>query len=164
MAKKKQDLKTNAMRELEDAGIGYVPYVYDTGGIAPSGVEAAALLNAPVELVYKTLVTQGKSGAFHVFVIPSASELDLKKAAAAVGEKSVNMIPQKELAGSTGYVHGGCSPLAMKKRFDTVIDASAEPLNTFFISGGKIGVTLELSPTALADHLDASFSSVVRQG
>lgn len=163
MAKRKQpDTKTNAMRELEEAGISYVPFVYDTGGTVPSGVEAAALLGMPVERVYKTLVTKGRSAAFYVFVIPGARELDLKKAALAVGEKSVEMIPQKELVGRTGYVHGGCSPLAMKKRYVTVIDAAAEDLDAFAVSGGKVGVSVQVSPKALAEHLDAAFHSVTR--
>lgn len=160
--KKKQDVKTNAMRALDDADIPYEVFSYDTGGKAPSGVQAAQLMGLPPEIVFKTLVTKGRSGDLHVFVIPGGLELDLKKAAAAVGEKSVEMIPQKELVGRTGYVHGGCSPLAMKKQYDTVLDASAEALEAFLVSGGKIGVSIRLDPRALADLLGGSFHDVTR--
>lgn len=160
--KKKGDLKTNAMRELDEAGISYEVFEYDTGGRAPSGVEAAHLMGLPEEEVYKTLVTHGKSGSFYVFCIPGGAELDLKKAAQAVGEKNIEMLPQKELVGRTGYVHGGCSPLAMKKRFPTVLAEDAEILDRFLVSGGKIGVSIGVNPEELARHLGAKFADVVR--
>lgn len=159
---KKQETKTNAMRELEDAGIQYTAFYYETGAKAPSGIEAADRMGLPAVQVFKTLVTKGKSGEYHVFVIPSGCELDLKKAASAVGEKSVEMIPQKDLVGRTGYVHGGCSPLAMKKRFGTVIDVSAEALETFLVSGGKVGLSVQVDPRELASHLGATFHAVTR--
>lgn len=162
MAKKKSDSKTNAMRELEEAGMTYEAFEYDTGGRVPSASEAAGLMGLPAREVYKTLVTQGRSGGFFVFCIPGAEELDLKKAARAVGEKNVQMIPQKDLLNRTGYVHGGCSPLAMKKRFPTVIDSSAESLDTFLVSGGRIGLSVRVSPQSLAGHLGAPFADVTR--
>ena len=109
-------------------------------------MEVAAALGEDPEKVFKTLVTVGKTGQHYVFMIPVAKELDLKKCAGAVGEKSVEMIPQKDLLPLTGYIHGGCSPIGMKKPFRTVIDASAEGFDTILFSGGKIGFQVELSP------------------
>lgn len=150
------EAKTNAMRQLDKAGIPYRLHTYSTeGGI--DGVSVAAGLGQPVERVFKTLVTKGKSGHF-VFVIPVAEELDLKAAARAAGEKAVEMLPVKELLPVTGYVRGGCSPVGMKKRFPTFLDASAEGLETIYVSGGRIGTQMELSPRALAGLIGASFA------
>ena len=159
---KKADTKTNAMRELEDARITYDAYEYDTGGTVPSGTEAARLMGLAENEVFKTLVTRGRSGGFYVFCIPGGAELDLKKAARAVGEKNIEMIPQKDLFARTGYIHGGCSPLAMKKRFPTVLADQAKELDSFVVSGGRIGLSVRVSPEELARHLGASFADVVR--
>ncbi len=140
--------KTNAMRILEKNGIPYESFRFETKE-AVSGVEAAAILGQDPERVFKTLVTKGKSGAHCVFVIPVAEELDLKKAAAAAGEKSVEMIPQKELFPLTGYVHGGCSPIGMKKQFLTVLDRHAEGKSLILFSAGKIGWQIGVSPEGL---------------
>lgn len=140
--------KTNALRLLEQRKLPCTPVDYsDTGAV--SGPEVAAALGQAPETVFKTLVTTGRSGAHYVFVIPVCRELDLKKAARCVGEKSVSMLPQRELLPLTGYVHGGCSPLGMKTLFPTVVDRSAQALPTFCISGGRIGLQLRLSPETL---------------
>ena len=140
--------KTNVMRTLDSKKI---PYTFHTYQADPSlsGVEIAALLNEPSEKVFKTLVTRGKSGQIYVFVIPVEAELDLKKAARAAGEKSVSMIPQKELLPLTGYVHGGCSPIGMKKQFPTRLHESADRYGTIYVSAGRVGAQIEISPADL---------------
>ena len=144
MAKKAKEEKTNVMRLLEQAKVEYKHYSYaNTDAI--SGVEVAEVLGQNVDKVFKTLVTVGKSGEHYVFVVPVAEELDLKKAANAVGEKSIAMVKSKELLGLTGYIHGGCSPIGMKKLFQTVIHQSAEDFDTIIFSGGKIGYQVEVS-------------------
>ncbi|NBH70484.1 Cys-tRNA(Pro) deacylase [Clostridiaceae bacterium] len=137
--------KTNVMRILEQKGISYQPHFYGHTG-AVSGTEVAEILKEDPERVFKTLVTVGKSGQHYVFVIPVEKELDLKKAAKAVGEKSVAMLKAKELLPLTGYVHGGCSPIGMKKVFLTTIGRQVEGLERFFFSGGKIGAQVEMAP------------------
>lgn len=142
----KQD-KTNVMRILEQKKIPYKSYCYaDTDAIA--GMEVAAVLGENASQVFKTLVTVGNSKNHYVFLVPVNRELHLKKAAKAVGEKSIEMIKSKELLALTGYIHGGCSPIGMKKQFQTVIDASAADFDTILFSGGKIGYQVEV---ALAD-------------
>ena len=141
--------KTNVMRLLDRKKIPYKSHVYGDGE-ALSGTEAARLLGQNPSQVFKTLVTEAGSGQHYVFVIPAARELDLKKAARAVGEKSVSMVKSKELLPLTGYVHGGCSPVGMKKYFRTVMDESVGEWDTFFISGGKIGYQVEITPRDLA--------------
>ena len=136
--------KTNVMRLLEQKKIPYKSHSYDSSE-AISGVEVAAVLGQNPDHVFKTLVTVGKSKQNYVFVIPVAKELDLKKAAKAVGEKSIEMIKSKELLPLTGYIHGGCSPIGMKKLFPTVIHISAEEFETIIFSGGKIGFQVEVS-------------------
>ena len=136
--------KTNAIRVIESKKLPYKSYFYGDG-TAQSAVDVAAELGKPVENVYKTLVCVAKSGAHYVFVIPAAKELNLKKAAKCVGEKSMEMLKMKDLLPLTGYVHGGCSPIGMKKRFKTTIDSSASALDTFCFSGGKIGCQVEMS-------------------
>ena len=136
--------KTNVMRELDRLKIKYNHYCYvDTQAV--SGIEVAAVLNQNPDRVFKTLVTVGKSNKHYVFMVPVAQELDLKKAAKSVGEKSVEMLKSKELLPLTGYVHGGCSPIGMKKFFTTVIDISAQNFETIIFSAGKIGYQVELS-------------------
>lgn len=136
--------KTNVMRILEQKKIPYKHYFYlSTGAI--SGVEVAHILNENPEHVFKTLVTVAKSRKNYVFMIPVKEELDLKKAAKVVGEKSIEMVKSKELLSLTGYIHGGCSPIGMKKYFQTVIDKKALEFGTIIFSGGKIGYQVELS-------------------
>lgn len=140
----KKPEKTNVMRILEQKKIAYKSYEYsDTDAI--SGVEVAKVLGEDPNQVFKTLVTVGATKAYYVFMIPVYKELDLKKAAKAVGEKSITMIKSKELLPLTGYIHGGCSPIGMKKQFRTVIDASAMNFDTILFSGGKIGYQVEVS-------------------
>ena len=136
--------KTNVMRLLEGRKLKYKSYFYGDGN-AISATEVAEYLNQQPERVFKTLVTVGKSKKNYVFVIPGCKELDLKKAAKAVGEKSIAMILSKELLPLTGYIHGGCSPIGMKKFFTTTIDATAQNFETIFFSGGKIGAQVEMS-------------------
>ena len=141
--------KTNVMRVLEQHKIAYTAHEYPHGKEAVDGVTVAQLLGQNVEQVFKTLVARGKSGGYHVFVIPVAKELDLKKAAKAAGEKSVEMVHVKELLGLTGYVRGGCSPVGMKKAFPTVFDASVDKLPSVIVSAGKIGYQIECAPDDL---------------
>ena len=138
------DEKTNVMRILDKKKILYGSHCYaDTGAV--SGLEVAETLGQNPSQVFKTLVTLGKSRKNYVFVIPVNRELDLKKAARAAGEKSVEMVKSKELLPLTGYIHGGCSPLGMKKYFPTFIDTSAENMESFCVSAGRIGYQIELS-------------------
>ena len=138
------EFKTNVMRMLDKLKINYKHYTYsDTEAI--SGIEVATVLNQNPAQVFKTLVTVSKSKKYYVFMLPVAEELDLKKAAHAVGEKSIEMLKSKELLPLTGYIHGGCSPIGMKKFFPTTIDKSAENFSTIIFSAGKIGYQVELS-------------------
>lgn len=153
--------KTNVMRVLDQKKIPYKEYFYgDTGAV--SGVDVAAALGEDPERAFKTLVTVGKTKQHYVFMIPVAEELDLKKGAKAVGEKSIEMIPQKELLPLTGYVHGGCSPIGMKKQFRTVIDASAERFESIMFSGGKIGYQVEVSLSDLSKVVRYTFFDVTK--
>lgn len=155
--------KTNAMRTLEKFGVSYVAHEYAADKeCPPSGTEVAAMLGLDASAVFKTLVTEGKSLAHFVFVVPAESELDLKKAAAAVGEKSVAMLPQKKLLPLTGYVHGGCSPIGMKKQFATVIDKSAQSKDKIYFSAGKIGLQVEVSPAELPRALCFHYADITR--
>lgn len=140
--------KTNVMRVLEQKKVSYQSYSYVESG-AVNGEEVAGILGQDPNRVFKTLVTVGKSRTNYVFVIPVNSELDLKKAAKAVGEKSVQMIKQKELLPLTGYIHGGCSPVGMKKFFRTTIHKTAAEFETILFSAGKIGYQVEVSPEDL---------------
>ena len=143
------NVKTNAMRILDKAGITYKIHTYDSGGEAIDGETVATMIGEPVEKVYKTLVTQGYSKAFYVFVIPVKAELDLKSGAKAVGEKSIEMIKVMDINKVTGYVRGGCSPVGMKKDYKTILDASCESIDSIIVSAGKIGYQIELSPKDL---------------
>ena len=158
MAKKK-DEKTNVMRVLEQKSISYTAHTYPEDGPV-DGVSVANYLQQVVEQVFKTLVTKAASGNYYVFDIPVADKLDLKKAAKAVGEKSIAMIPQKELLPLTGYVHGGCSPVGMKKQFRTVFHETVELFDTICVSAGKIGAQVEVSPQALLDLLQAETADI----
>ena len=144
----KKPEKTNVMRVLDSKKISYTSHEYEPDPTL-TGVQIAAILGEPAANVFKTLVTLGRSGAHYVFVIPVHAELDLKKAAKASGEKSIEMIKQKELLPLTGYVHGGCSPIGMKKPFPTFIHSSAETLEKIYVSAGKVGFQIELSPSDL---------------
>ena len=153
--------KTNVMRVLAQKKIEYKEYFYgDTGAV--SGVDVAEALNEDKERVFKTLVTVGKTGQHYVFMIPVAEELDFKKCAKAVSEKNIEMIPQKELLPLTGYIHGGCSPIGMKKQFRTVINSSAENFSSILFSGGKIGYQVEVSLKDLAKVIRYSFYDVIK--
>ena len=159
MAKKKEE-KTNVMRTLEQKNIAYTAHTYPEDGPV-DGVSVANYLNQDVEQVFKTLVTRGASGGYYVFDIPVAENLDLKKAAKAVGEKSIAMIAQKELLPLTGYIHGGCSPVGMKKQFPTVFHETVELFDTICVSACKIGYQVEVAPQALIDLLEADTADIV---
>ena len=161
MAKKKEE-KTNVMRLLEQKKIPYTAHEYPIdGGEAPDGVTIARTLGQPEEAVFKTLVTRGASGGYYVFDIPVAETLDLKKAARAVGEKSIAMILSRELLPLTGYVHGGCSPLGMKKQFPTVFHETCLLCDTVFVSAGKVGYQVELDPQTLMDLAGADTADLI---
>lgn len=162
MAKKKEE-KTNVMRVLEQKKVPYQGHTYPHDGeTAPDGVSVAQSMGQDPACVFKTLVTRGASGGYYVFDIPVAATLDLKKAAKAVGEKSVAMLPSKELLPLTGYVHGGCSPVGMKKQFPTVFDQSEEALDTITVSAGKIGAQVEVAPGALCALVRGRFAPVCK--
>ena len=144
----KKTEKTNVMRLLDQQGVAYESHCYEGSG-AVSGTEVAAVLGQDPERVFKTLVTVGRSGQHYVFVIPAEKELNLKKAAAAAGEKSIEMLKARELLPLTGYVHGGCSPIGMKKPFPTFLEESAVLFDTILFSAGKIGWQVETSPEGL---------------
>ena len=152
--------KTNVMRLLDQKKIPYTPRQYDVSDGVLDGVTAAQRLGVAPETCFKTLVTVGASKRNYVFVIPGERELDLKAAAKAVGEKSIEMLKQAQLLPLTGYIHGGCSPIGMKKRFPTVIDASAEGLSEMTCSAGKVGRQVTLSPKDLAAFVGAEFQAV----
>lgn len=158
--KEKQD-KTNVMRLLEQHGIAYRAYRFDSSGGAASGREVAAELGEDPARVFKTLVTVGSKTKDHfVFVVPVLHELDLKKAAKAVGEKSITMVKSKELLPLTGYIHGGCSPIGMKKFFTTTVDESAEKKETIFFSAGKLGHQVEIAPGDLSKIIEFRYADI----
>lgn len=152
--------KTNVMRVLDQKKVPYTPHHYAHPDGAVDGASVAALIDRDPAAVCKTLVTQGASKKYYVFVIPVLKELDLKAAAKAVGEKSIEMIKQAQLLPLTGYVHGGCSPVGMKKQFPTVLDQSVEGLDAITVSAGKIGSQVELAPAALAGLVRGCFAPV----
>ncbi len=153
--------KTNVMRVLEQKKIPYTPHSYPHGEAAVDGVTVAALTGLPPEKVFKTLVTRGASKKCYVFVIPVAEELDLRKAARAAGEKSIAMIHVSEINALTGYVRGGCSPVGMKKRFDTFYHESCLELDSMAVSAGKIGAQAELAPAALIRLTDGKTADLI---
>lgn len=154
-----KEAKTNAMRMLDKNKIAYETITYQCDEFI-DGLHTAEKTGAPVEQSFKTLVAQGKSGQYYVFVIPIALEVQLKEAAKAVGEKSVELIPVKDITKVTGYVRGGCSPLGMKKLFPTVIDARAREFDQIYVSGGRIGISLKVDPQKLADLVRAEFQEI----
>jgi Cys-tRNA(Pro)/Cys-tRNA(Cys) deacylase len=149
--------KTNALRILETAKVAFTAHEYDVSDGEISGVAVAAKIEREPERVFKTLVTEGKNTGLNVFVIPSNVELDLKKAARAAGDKHIEMIRSRELEPKTGYIHGGCSPIGMKKQFPTFIDETAQLYECINVSGGRIGLQIEISPEDLATLTDAIF-------
>ena len=154
-------VKTNVMRLLDAKKIPYAVHTYEGGAL--SGKEVAAQLKENPDQVFKTLVAQGASRAYYVFVIPVEAELDLKKAAKSVGEKNMEMIPQKNLLPLTGYVHGGCSPIGMKKQFKTVLDESAAQQETILFSAGKIGYQVEVTPENLGRMIPYHYDSLTKK-
>lgn len=161
MAKKQSAEKTNAMRKLDAMKLPFREYTYESDG-SQTGVEIASMLGQNADQVFKTLVTVGRTGEHYVFMIPVAEELDLKKAAKVVGEKSVEMVKSKELLGLTGYIHGGCSPIGMKKFFQTTVHETAILYETIIFSGGKIGYQIELSLEDLQKVIDLTTADVVK--
>ncbi len=163
MAKQKEDKtknKTNAMRILDRKKIPYKTYTYECDEFIDA-IQIADMLSLPHEKVYKTLVTQGASKNYFVFVIPIAEELDMKKAARSVGEKSVAMLHVKDINAVTGYIRGGCTAIGMKKQYATRIDQSALNLDKIIVSGGKLGMQLELTPQDLAAASGAAFAEII---
>lgn len=158
----KKELKTNAMRILDKANISYKYQTYECDEFI-DGVHTADILGCDHSFVYKTLVTVGENGNYYVFVIPIEDEIDFKKAAKAVGEKSLEMLPLKNLTAVTGYVRGGCTAIGMKKTYPTVIHISAENQDKIYVSGGKIGMQLLLSPQDLQKVSGAIFADVIRE-
>lgn len=160
MSKKDKIEKTNAMRQLDSAGIGHGISEYDYDESDLSGEHVAAALGISEEEIFKTLVTHSNTGEYYVFVIPVASELDLKKAASAAGVKKIEMIHVKELFQLTGYVRGGCSPIGMKKIFPTYIDETAILYDQIYISAGKRGAQIIINGEKLAEFINASFANI----
>ena len=156
----KKEEKTNVMRVLEGKKIAYESHSYEPDATM-SGEEIANILKEDSRKVFKTLVTQGKTGAYYVFVVPVEAELDLKKAAKAAGEKAIAMIKQKDLLPLTGYVHGGCSPIGMKKQFTTFIHETAIGYDRVFVSAGKVGFQIELSPEDLISVAACTVADIV---
>lgn len=159
MAKKKE-LKTNAMRILDAMKIPYEHYAYECEEFT-DGIQIADLLGLPHEKVYKTLVTVGSSKNYFVFVIPIESELDLKKAAKSVGEKAVSMLHVKDIQAVTGYIRGGCTAIGMKKQYVTRVSDRAQQLETVIVSGGKLGMQIELKPKDLMRASMAEYADIV---
>ena len=155
----KKEVKTNAMRILDRQKIKYSYEEYECDEFM-DGISVADKLGYDHALVYKTLVTVGKSGGHYVFVIPIEAEIDFKKAAKVVGEKSLEMLPLKDLTKVTGYVRGGCTAVGMKKQFPTVIQKDAEVLEYMLVSAGKLGMQLKLTPTDLQKASNAKFGDV----
>ena len=158
MAKKQE--KTNVMRILDQKKIQYSHYAYDNTKL--NAEEVANALNQEVGKVFKTLVTVGKSKEHYVFVVPANKELDLKKAAKAAKEKSIEMIHQKELLPLTGYIHGGCSPIGMKKQYPTFIHEAAKEQDKITVSGGRLGLQITLSPDDLCRAAKAEYADIIK--
>lgn len=156
------ELKTNAMRILEKENIYYTAHTYPHGKDAVDGITVAELLGQNPEYVFKTLVTKGTSGSYFVFVLPVADELDLKKAAKSVGEKSVEMIHVKDIMKVTGYIRGGCSPVGMKKQYKTTFHSTADNIPQIIVSAGKIGYQIDLKPSDLIRITNAQTADIVK--
>lgn len=156
--------KTNVMRILDKTKIAYNAYEYPHGDEALEGTEVAALMGQEPDKVFKTLVAKGKSGAYYVYDIPVNGQLDLKKAAKAVGEKNIEMVAVKDLLKVAGYVRGSVSPIGMKSRFKTVFNSSVLDFETVYISGGKLGYQVELNPKELLELIKAETADIVKCG
>lgn len=156
----KKETKTNAMRILENLKIEYEAFTYEFDEFI-DGLDIADKLGIPYEQVYKTLVTVGKSGEYFVFVIPVDREIDFKKAARSVGEKSLEMLPLKDLTKVTGYVRGGCTAVGMKKQFVTVIQEDAQLYDKIYVSGGRVGLQILISPFDLKTASNAKFENII---
>ena len=153
-------MKSNAMRLLEENNIAFVPHEYDISDGEIDANSIARKLGKSTDEVFKTLVTEAPGPEYYVFVVPAAGELKLKKAAKAAKVKSIEMIPLKKLLPLTGYVHGGCSPVGMKKKFPTFLDESAILFDRIFVSGGYVGLNLEIAPEELAGFVNAEFADI----
>ncbi len=156
----KKDDKTNVMRVLDQKKIAYEYFAVDN--MTTNASEVARMLGTNPEYLYKTLVTVGRSKEHYVFMVPAPNELDLKKAAKAVGEKSIEMIPQKELLPLTGYIHGGCSPIGMKKLFKTTIHENSTNADFIFFSAGKIGRQVKLNPSDLSKVIPIQTADIIK--
>lgn len=156
----KKELKTNAMRILDKNKVSYSYKTYECDEFT-DGIHVADMLGLDHSLVYKTIVTTGKTGGHYVFVIPIEEEIDFKKAAKVVGEKSLEMLPLKDLTKVTGYIRGGCTAIGMKKAFPTVIQEDAELQDKIHVSGGKLGMQIELAPEDLRKVSNAVFADVI---
>ena len=150
------------MRQLDVAGISYKALEYECDESDLSGTTVATKIGLPCEMVFKTLTAKGDKTGLCVFCIPADKELDLKKAAKVSGNKSVEMLHVKDLLGVTGYIRGGCTPIAMKKQFKTVIHSSSQNFEKILLSGGKIGIQLELSPQDLQKATDCDFEYLIK--
>lgn len=157
-----KETKTNAMRLLDSNKINYTTHSYENKDNKIDGIAVANKIGKDVELVFKTLVTQGHSKEYYVFVIPVAEELDMKKASKAAGEKNIEMIQVKDINSITGYIRGGCSPLGMKKVFKTFVQEEALLFDTIVFSGGKIGAQIEMNPNDLEKVINCSFVDVIK--
>ncbi len=155
-------IKSNAMRLLDAAGIPYEAVEYPTEDGRIDAISVAEKIGRPVEQTFKTLVAEAPGREYFVFVIPASSELDLKKAARAADRKSIELIPLKQLFPLTGYMHGGCSPIGMKKQFQTFLDETAILFDPVCVSGGRVGLNLALNPEALAGFIRAGFADLVK--
>ncbi len=162
MAKDKK-VKTNVMRILDAEHIAYTEHTYDAEDGRIDGVSVAEKCGEDPDQVFKTLVTEGNDKNFYVFVVPVKQKLDLKACAAAAGVKSVEMIPQKDLLKTTGYIHGGCSPIGMKKQFRTFYDETIILFDTVLVSGGKIGTQVELAPDDLIRITSGTTEAIARE-
>lgn len=164
MAKKK-DEKTNVMRILDQKKVPYTPHFYEEEegpeGTRDYGVHVAQVLGQDPKRAFKTLVAKGASGTYHVFDIPTTDSLDLKKAAKAAGEKSIDLLPVKDITAVTGYIRGGCSPVGMKKQYPTIFHQTALEFETIYVSAGKIGAQVEVEPQALLDFLRAETADII---
>jgi len=158
-----KESKTNAMRILDSNKIEYTTHSYENKDGKIDGIAVAHKINKDVDSVFKTLVTQGHSKEFYVFVIPAAQELDMKKASKVANEKNIELIHVKDINTITGYIRGGCSPLGMKKVFNTFIQVDALLFDTIVFSGGKIGAQIEMNPNELKKVIECSFVDIIKQ-
>lgn len=157
-----KEVKTNAIRILDKEKVNYTINTYECDEFIDAK-HVADMLSQPYESSYKTLVVKGKSGDYFVFLVPIVEELDMKKAAKSVSQKSVELIAVKDINNVTGYIRGGCTPIGMKKKYKTVIDSSAQNFDTIIISGGRIGTQIFMSPHDLSVLVDAEFYDIIKE-